>query len=74
MRSELFTWTVEFADDTALWEFANDPVLLRTVTGGLNHDQLTEVRRKLLDLLADYRADNGSYVLPYACRILSGTR
>lgn len=70
VRSELFTWPVEFADEGALWEFADDPVF----TGGLGPDQLAEVRSGLLDLLTDYRSDDGSYVLPYACRVLWGER
>ncbi|TQS45080.1 class I SAM-dependent methyltransferase [Cryptosporangium phraense] len=72
--SELFTWSVEFAGEEDLWEFANDPVFLGTVTGGLDSDRLAEVRRGLLELLADYRSDDGSYALPYACRVLSGAR
>jgi ubiquinone/menaquinone biosynthesis C-methylase UbiE len=74
VRSELFTWPVSFTDETALWDLADDPVFLGAVTGGLSHDQLADVRRGLLDLLADYRDDDGSYVLPYACRMLWGTR
>jgi ubiquinone/menaquinone biosynthesis C-methylase UbiE len=74
LHSELFTWPVEFADEAGLWEFANDPVFLGTVTGGLSPDQLAEVRRGLSELLTDYRRADGSYVLPYACRMLWGTR
>ncbi|MFG1926451.1 class I SAM-dependent methyltransferase [Cryptosporangium sp. NPDC048952] len=74
VRSELVTWQVDFADEVALWEFANDPIFLSTATGGLDSAQLAEVRRELFELLADYRGADGSYALPYACRLLSGTR
>jgi ubiquinone/menaquinone biosynthesis C-methylase UbiE len=74
VRSEPFTWQVEFRDEAVLWELANDPVFLGTVTGGLGPDQLAQVRQGMLELLADYRAADGSYVLPYACRMLWGAR
>lgn len=74
VRSELFSWSVGFADEARLWEFADDPMFLRSVAGDLDTAQLAQVRATLFDLVAEYRQADGSYRLPYACRILWGAR
>ncbi|GIJ48253.1 hypothetical protein Val02_51390 [Virgisporangium aliadipatigenens] len=74
VNGETFGWPVEFADRDALWDFADDPVFLGPVAGHLDAERLAHVREVLLDLLDDYRGADGSYVLPYACRILWGAR
>lgn len=74
VRSELFSWSVEFADETSMWDLAVGPAMLGAVVGGLDPDRLDEVRTEFDELLSDYRRADGSYVLPYACRVLSGCR
>ncbi|GIJ52054.1 hypothetical protein Val02_89400 [Virgisporangium aliadipatigenens] len=74
VRSELFSWSVGFADEARLWAFADDPMFLRSVAGDLDTAQLAHVRETMFDLVTEYRQADGSYRLPYACRILWGVR
>ncbi|MFI5841345.1 class I SAM-dependent methyltransferase [Catenuloplanes sp. NPDC051500] len=73
VTSELFAWDVEFPDGDSLWELATGPAMLGAVLGGLGEEQLASARVEFDRLLADYRRADGSYSLPYACRIISGS-
>jgi hypothetical protein len=48
--------------------------MLGAVAADLGPDELAQAHGVFTDLLADYRRPDGSYVLPYACRVLWGTR
>ena len=72
--SELWCWTVEFPDEASMWEPATGPAMLGAVVQGLGDDQLAKARTEFDRLLADYRRVDGSYLLPYACRLIWGRR
>jgi hypothetical protein len=74
VRSELFSWSVEFADEASMWDLVAGPAMLGAVVGGLDPDQLDKICAEFDDLLSDYRRADASYVLPYACRVLWGIR
>jgi ubiquinone/menaquinone biosynthesis C-methylase UbiE len=71
--SELFAWDVDFADGDGMWELATGPAMLGAVLGGLGEGQLAAARIEFDRLLAEYRRADGSYSLPYACRIIHGS-
>jgi ubiquinone/menaquinone biosynthesis C-methylase UbiE len=72
--SELWSWTVEFADEPSMWDIAASPAILGSVLPTLSGDQLGEARTEFDRVLADYRRSDGSYLLPYACRLIWGSR
>lgn len=72
--SELWSWTVEFPDEQSMWELATGPAMLGAVLRGLDDAQLTKARAEFGRLLADYRRADGSHLLPYACRLIWGSR
>ena len=74
VHSELFPWQVELPDEPSLWALASGPAMLGSITGAITPAQLSEVRTTFGEVLSDYRRPDGSYVLPYACQVLRGTR
>jgi hypothetical protein len=72
--SELVTWHVDFAGEAEMWELASGPAMLGAVLRDADPEALAAVRRTLGELLADYRRADGSYRLPYGCRLLRGQR
>jgi len=72
--SELWSWSAEFADEPSMWDIAAGPAILGAVLPALSGDQLGEARTEFDRLLADYRRSDGSYLLPYACRLIWGSR
>jgi ubiquinone/menaquinone biosynthesis C-methylase UbiE len=72
--SELFSWPVDFVDEASMWDLVSGPAMLGAVVSGLDPDRLDKIRAEFGDLLSDYRRVDGSYVLPYACRVLWGRR
>ncbi|GAB2862781.1 class I SAM-dependent methyltransferase [Actinoallomurus bryophytorum] len=72
--SSLWTWPVEFADEEAMWALAGGPAMLQAVVTGLDDDHTHQARDRVRDLTSEYRRSDGTYVLPYACRLLWGTR
>ena len=72
--SELWSWTVEFPDEPSMWELAAGPAMLGAVLPGLDDAQLAKARTRFGRLMADYRHADGSYLLPYACRLIWGSR
>jgi len=74
VRSELFSWPVEFADEASMWDLAAGPAMFGRTLSGLDPDRLDTIRAEFDDLLSDYRRADGSYVLPHACRVLWGHR
>ena len=74
VNSALFTWPVHFADEASMWDLVAGPAMLGAIVGGLDPDRLEKMRTAFDDLLSDYRQADGSYVLPYACRLLWGSR
>lgn len=73
VHSELFAWQVPFVDESSLWALATGPAMLGAVAAELGPDKLAQAHSVFTDLLADYRRPDGSYVLPYACRVLWGS-
>jgi ubiquinone/menaquinone biosynthesis C-methylase UbiE len=73
VNSELWSWPVEFPDESSAWELATGPVMFGAALQGLD-DQLAKARTEFSRLLADYRRPDGSYLLPYACRLIWGSR
>jgi hypothetical protein len=74
VHSELFTWTLPFPDEQSLWALVTGSAMLGAVVGGLGPDELGQARTVFLGLVADYRQPDGSYVVPYGCRMLWGSR
>jgi len=74
VHSELFAWRVPFPDESSLWALATGPAMLGAVIGELAPARLAQAHSVFIDLLADYRRPDGSYIVPYACRVLRGSR
>lgn len=73
VKSELWSWQVEFPDEQSMWNLVTGPAMLGAVLQGLDGEQLATARTEFGLLLADYRRPDGSYVLPYACRMIWGS-
>ncbi|MCA2216543.1 class I SAM-dependent methyltransferase [Jidongwangia harbinensis] len=74
VASELWSWSVEFPHESAMWELATGPAMLGAVLKDADDDLLARARVRFGDLLSDYRSPEGSYTLPYACRLIWGRR
>lgn len=74
LHSELFSWDVDFPDEAALWTLVSGPGALGAFAGALDDDTLSGIRQRFDELLAHYRRDDGSYQLPFACRLITGRR
>lgn len=72
--SELFAWNADFTDEQTLWDFATGPGLFQQSFAGLPAEELPSVRATFDRLLAEYRHQDGSYRLPYECRLIWGRR
>ena len=70
--SEFFRWTVNFPDEASMWEFTTGPGLFQHVFPTLDYDVRAAVRERFGHLLGDYRRSDGSYALPYVCRVIWG--
>jgi len=74
VESELFAWPVEFTNEAEMWDLAVGPAILGAILGELSPESRLDVRREFVALLADYQRADGTYILPYACRLIWGRR
>ncbi|GAA4612917.1 hypothetical protein GCM10023195_55670 [Actinoallomurus liliacearum] len=72
--SDFFPWTVTFPDEASMWEFTTGPGLFQQVFSTLDADALDAVRERFGRLLGEYQRSDGSYALPYVCRLIWGRR
>lgn len=74
VHSGPWSWIVEFPDEQRMWDLATGPAMLGAVLGGLDGEQLAQARIEFRRLLADYRRSDGTYAVPYECRLIWGRR
>lgn len=74
LRSELFAWHAEFPDEESLWRLMSGPGVLGAIAGQLEDDVLAGIRQRFQELLQHCRRPDGSYRLPYACRVITARR
>ncbi len=72
--SELFPWTSDFSDEATMWAFMCAPGLFQQPVDTLDEGQRAQVRARFGELLADHRRTDGSFALPYGCRLIWGRR
>ena len=69
-----FSWSYNFPDWEALWEFASGPGLFGQKFAALGESVKEQVRVQLTGEFAAYRQDDGSYLIPHTCRLWWGRR
>ncbi|MFG1608752.1 class I SAM-dependent methyltransferase [Actinoplanes sp. NPDC049265] len=86
VTTELFGWQVDFPDEDALWRLVSGPAMLGAVLGQIDDRPpgepernetvsftMATVRAAFGDQVSGHRQPDGSYRIPYACRMLSAT-
>ena len=76
LHTEMFSWQVPMPSAAAVWAFASAPVPFGRALDHLagNENELALVRGELEQATAEFRAADGSYTFPMACRLLWGSK
>ncbi len=73
VETAMFSWTMEFPEFDAVWEYTTGPVFQRQFSA-LTQVEREQVHGRLTASLDIYRGSGGAYRLPHACRLLWGQR
>jgi ubiquinone/menaquinone biosynthesis C-methylase UbiE len=73
VTTELFAWSAAFPNEAALWRLVSGPAMLGAALGEIDDDTAASIRARFGDLVSAHRRPDGSYLVPYACRMLSAT-
>ena len=74
LHTEMFSWQMPMPSAAAVWAFASAPVPFGRALDALAGDELALVRSELEQATAKFRAADGSYAFPMACRLFWGSR
>jgi SAM-dependent methyltransferase len=74
LHTEMFAWQVPMPSTAAVWTLISAPVPFGRALDGLASDELALIRKELEQATAEFRAADGSYAFPMACRLFWGSR
>jgi SAM-dependent methyltransferase len=74
LHTEMFSWQVPMPSTAALWTMVSAPVPFGRALDGLAGDELALIRSELAEATAEFRAADGTYTFPMACRLFWGSR
>ncbi|GLY93812.1 class I SAM-dependent methyltransferase [Actinoplanes sp. NBRC 103695] len=66
VTSETFGWNADFRDEAALWSLASGPAMLGAFSTNIDD----AIRDAFRAAMAEHRGADGSYTIPYACRLI----
>ena len=66
VTSEIFSWEAGFPDEAALWSLAAGPAMLGAFSPKIDD----AIRDAFGAAMAEHRGADGSYAIPYACRLI----
>jgi SAM-dependent methyltransferase len=74
LHTEMFSWQVLMPSAAAVWEVISAPVPFGPATDSLAGHALEIVRHELEETTAEFRAVDGTYAFPMACRQFWGKK
>ena len=74
LHTEMFSWRMPVPSAAAVWAFASAPVPFGRALDSLAGRELEIVRRELEQATAEFRAADGTYTFPMACRLFWGSK
>ena len=74
VNTEMFSWPMPVPSAAAVWAFASAPVPFGRALDSLAGRELEIVRRELEQATAEFRAADGTYTFPMACRLFWGSK
>ena len=74
LNTEMFSWQIPMPSAAAVWAFASAPVPFGRALDSLAGRELEIVRRELEQATAEFRAADGTYTFPMACRLFWGSK
>ena len=74
LHTEMFSWQVPMPSAAAIWMVITGPVPFGRARDSLASDELEIVRRELERATDEFRADDGTYTFPMACRLYWGSK
>ena len=74
LHTEMFSWQVTMPSAAAVWAVISGPVPFGRARDHLAQDELALVRSELEQATAEFRAADGTYTFPMACRLFWGTK
>jgi hypothetical protein len=74
LHTEMFSWQVPMPSAAAVWTVISAPVPFGQALDGLASNELAPVRSELEQATAEFRAADGTYTFPMACRLFWGSK
>jgi SAM-dependent methyltransferase len=74
LHTELFSWQVPMPSTAAVWTVISAPVPFGRALDGVVGNELALVRSELEQVTAEFRAADGTYTFPMACRLFWDSR
>lgn len=74
LHTEMFSWQLPMPSAAAVWNLVAAPVPFGRALDDLPRSQLDTVRSELEPATAEFRAADGSYTFPMACRLFWGNK
>jgi hypothetical protein len=74
LHTEMFSWQIPMPSAAAVWTVISAPVPFGRALDHLSDDELALVRDELERATAGYRAADGTYTFPMACRLYWGSK
>jgi SAM-dependent methyltransferase len=74
LHTEMFSWQVPLPSAAAIWAVATAPVPFGRALDSLAARELDAIRGELGEAAAEFRAPDGSYAFPMACRLFWGSK
>jgi SAM-dependent methyltransferase len=74
LHTQMFSWQLPIPSADAVWAVISAPVPFGQALEALARDELALVRGELEQATAEFRAADGTYTFPMACRLFWGSR
>lgn len=74
LHTEMFSWQIPMPSSTVVWTVISAPVPFGRALEGLASGELALVRNELEQATAEFRAADGTYSFPMACRLFWGRK
>jgi len=74
LHTDMFSWPVPLPSAAAIWAVATAPVPFGRALDSLAAQELETVRVELEEAAAEFRAPDGTYTFPMACRLFWGRK
>jgi ubiquinone/menaquinone biosynthesis C-methylase UbiE len=74
LHSEIFPWSVPLPSFDLVWQIASGPVPFARAFAALDDTATSRVRSELEDAVSQYRAQDGAFAFPMACRLFWGRK